>query len=65
MLVHDKVEIKEGLFNIIVDGLLPYSEVETDLSITEYYIIYGSKVVKVKWLDQNLTQYFIYSNSPV
>lgn len=65
MLVHDKVEIKEGLFNIIVDRLLPYSEVETDLSITEYYIIYGSKAVKVKWLVQDLTQYFIYSNSPV
>lgn len=65
MLVYDRAEIKEGLFNIIVDGLLPYSEVETDLSITEYYIIYGSKVVKVKWLDQDLTQYFIYSNSPV
>ena len=65
MLVYDYVELKEELFEHIINGALPYKVENNHDSIKSYYKCFGQTVIKIYMDDINLYQYFINSAHPV
>lgn len=66
MLVYDKVEITEAMFNLITKDNKPHSSLKAaDDTIVTSYNVSGSKVSKIEYLDISLTQYFLFSCHPV
>ena len=64
MLIYDYIELKEELFEYIINGKLPY-KVESIGGYKSYYSIFGQTVVKIYTNDTNSYQYFINSAHPV
>lgn len=65
MLVYDYVELKEELFEHIINGSLPYKVDNNQGSIKSYYKCFGQTVIKIYMDDIDQYQYFINSAHPV
>lgn len=65
MLIYDYVELKEDLFEHIINGKLPY-KVENDSGHTKsFYSCFGHTVVKIHTDSSDEKQYFINGAHPV
>ena len=65
MLVYDYVELKEELFEHIINGSLPYKVDNNSDYIKSYYSVFGQTVIKIYTDSSNSYQYFINSAHPV
>ena len=65
MLIYDYVELKEELFEYIINGKPPNEVENIGCYIKSYYNIFGQTVVKIYTDDTNSYQYFINSAHPV
>lgn len=65
MLVYDYVELKEELFEHIINGKLPYKVDNNSYYIKSYYSVFGQTVIKIYTDSSNSYQYFINSTHPV
>ena len=65
MLVYDYVELKEELFEYIINGSLPHKVDNNSDCIKSYYSIFGQTLIKIYIDSSNSYQYFINSAHPV
>ena len=65
MLIYDYIELKEELFEHIIDGSLPYKVDNNSDYIKSYYSVFGQTVIKIYTDSSNSYQYFINSTHPV
>lgn len=65
MLVYDYVELKEELFEHIINGSLPYKVENKENIIKSFYKCLGQTVIEIYDKDTNSYQYFINSAYPV
>lgn len=65
MLVYDYVELKEELFEHIINGSLPYKVDKTNMLIKSYYKCFGQTIMEIYDRDSHSYQYFINSAYPV
>ena len=65
MLVYDYVELKEELFEYIINGSLPYKVDNNSDYNKSYYSIFGQTLIKIYIDSSNSYQYFINSAHPV
>lgn len=65
MLVYDYVELKEELFEHIINGSLPYKVENKESTIKSFYKCLGQTVIEMYEKDTNNYQYFINSAYPV
>lgn len=65
MLVYDYVELREELFEHIINGSLPYKVDKMQNIVKSYYKTFGQTVIEVHDIDSNSYQYFINSAHPV
>lgn len=65
MLVYDYVELKQELFEHIINGSLPYKVDKSQIAIKSYYKSFGQTIIEIYYIDNNSYQYFIESAHPV
>ena len=65
MLIYDYIELKEKLFEHIINGKLPHKVENIGGYVKSYYSIFGQTVIKIYTIDTNSYQYFINSAHPV
>ena len=65
MLVYDYVELKEKLFEHIINGKLPHKVDNNGVYIKSYYSVFGQTVIEIYTYSSNSYQYFINSAHPV
>ena len=65
MLIYDYIELKEDLFEHIINRKPPYLVENIGGYVKSYYNIFGQTVIKIYYNDTDGYQYFINSAHPV